>query len=82
MDGPESSRPGRVGAAVLRGAMPDGLPAIGPIDADPRITVATGHYRNGVLLAPLTAAIVAKYVLDGVADPAVELTSPNRFARS
>jgi glycine/D-amino acid oxidase-like deaminating enzyme len=42
--------------------------------------MATGHYRNGILLAPLTAEIVTRYVLDGVADPAFEVTNPNRFA--
>jgi len=65
----------------LRPAMPDGLPAIGPLLADPRITVATGHYRNGILLAPLTAEVVANYVLDGAVDPAFEVTSPDRFVR-
>ena len=78
--------PGSVLAAIegirvgLRPAMPDGLPAIGPLAADRRITAATGHYRNGILLAPLTAEIVAKYVLDGVADPAFAVTSPGRFS--
>lgn len=66
----------------LRPAMPDGLPAIGPIGADSRITVATGHYRNGILLAPLTAEIVSKYLLDGAVDPAFEVTTPNRFSKS
>ena len=48
---------------------------------------ATGHYRNGVLLAPLTARLVADALLgdpsdDGLgarSDPALVLTSPQRF---
>ena len=46
------------------------LPLIGPLPGLPRVTIATGHYRNGVLLAPVTAEIVANYVLDGVIDSA------------
>lgn len=63
----------------LRPATPDGLPLIGPLPDAPRVTIATGHYRNGILLAPLTAEIVAKYVLDGWSDPAFEMTSPDRL---
>jgi glycine/D-amino acid oxidase-like deaminating enzyme len=43
------------------------------------VTLATGHFRNGVLLAPLTARIVSDYVLDGVTDPAFSVTTPARF---
>jgi glycine oxidase len=49
-------------AAVRVGLRPktdDGLPLIGPIPSEPRISLATGHFRNGILLAPLTAKIVA-----------------------
>ena len=62
----------------LRPVLPDELPAIGPYGRAPRVTVATGHYRNGVLLAPLTAEIVSKFVLKGEKDPAFDLTSPDR----
>jgi glycine oxidase len=55
------------------------LPAIGPLAEAPRVTIATGHYRNGILLAPLTAEIVAASVLDGVIDPAMGVTSPGRW---
>ena len=43
---------------------------------------ATGHYRNGVLLAPLTAELVADAMLDGRIDPALAVTSPRRFGNS
>src|SRR5436190_14305911 len=44
--------------AGLRPATPDNRPLIGRADA--RVVHATGHYRNGILLAPLTAARVAQ----------------------
>jgi glycine/D-amino acid oxidase-like deaminating enzyme len=40
---------------------------------------ATGHFRNGVLLAPLTAAMVADLVLDEKRDAALDATAPGRF---
>jgi len=45
----------------------------------PGLIYATGHFRNGVLLCPLTAQLVANAVLDHVADPALAATSPKRF---
>ena len=45
-------------AVGLRPATPDNVPFVGKL-ADPRIVAAVGHYRNGVLLAPLTARRVA-----------------------
>ena len=43
----------------LRPGTPDHLPVIGWSRAIPNLMYATGHYRNGVLLAPLTAELVA-----------------------
>jgi glycine/D-amino acid oxidase-like deaminating enzyme len=43
------------------------------------VVVATGHYRNGVLLAPITADIVTRHILDGATDPAIAFTSPDRL---
>jgi glycine oxidase len=65
--------------AGLRPASPDPLPIIGWSHAVPRLMYATGHYRNGVLLAPLTAALVAGALLDSREDPALRLTTPSRF---
>ena len=64
----------------LRPATPDNLPAIGPFAKAPRVIAATGHYRNGVLLAPLTAKLVADVILNGISDPMLAMTSPDRFA--
>jgi glycine oxidase len=66
----------------LRPALPDDLPAIGPFTNAPRIVSATGHFRSGVLLAPLTADMVANYLIDGVHDPAFVATTPDRFAKA
>ena len=63
-------------AAGLRPATPDNAPLLGA-DADVEGLVwATGHYRNGVLLAPLTGEIVAG-ALAGT--PAPPQFSPARF---
>jgi glycine oxidase len=45
----------------LRPATPDGAPLLGP-GAVPGLIVATGHFRNGILLAPITGEIVAVLV--------------------
>jgi glycine oxidase len=66
--------------AGLRPASPDGLPIVGPLADAPRVCVAAGHYRNGVLLAPLTARIVADWILESRRDAAIEVTTPARFA--
>jgi glycine oxidase len=69
-------REARVG---LRPATTDTLPVIGPAPDAPGLYYATGHYRNGVLLTPLTAVILADGILDGRWHRLVEATSPARF---
>ena len=49
--------------AGLRPATPSGLPIIARSAEHPSVIYATGHYRNGILLAPLTAQLVADLVL-------------------
>jgi glycine oxidase len=63
----------------LRPGMPDNLPAIGP-GALAGLTWATGHHRNGILLAPLTAELLVD-VLSGArpVDPLLRACSPVRF---
>jgi len=63
----------------LRPGSGDELPVIGRSSTMPRVFYATGHYRNGVLLAPLTAALVADLVLDGREGEALGTVSPTRF---
>jgi len=55
------------------------LPVIGPSSVVQGLVYATGHYRNGVLLAPLTAQLVADAMLDNRIDPMLEKVSPARF---
>lgn len=64
--------------AGLRPGTPDNLPILGAT-ATPGYYVATGHFRDGILLAPITAEVMAD-VIEGRA-PAIDLTSfsPARF---
>ncbi len=55
----------------------DELPLVGP--AGPRgISLASGHFRNGILLAPVTAEIVRAGIL-GEHDPHAKLVDPRRM---
>jgi len=62
-------------AARDRPATADHLPLVGPT-RDPRTFLAAGHFRHGVLLAPLTARLLADAVEGADPDPAVD---PRRF---
>jgi len=62
----------------LRPATTDHLPLLGPLAQHPRVVLAAGHYRNGILLAPLTADLVTRLILDGDRDPAMEQLDPAR----
>jgi glycine oxidase len=63
----------------LRPATPDGLPIIGRAELEGLI-YATGHYRNGILLAPITAASVAALVENSPVPVALDACAPSRFA--
>ena len=77
---PRAQQAGFRGVRVgLRPGTPDDLPAVGASESLPRLIYATGHFRNGVLLAPLTAELVANLLLEGHADPALASMSPGRF---
>jgi glycine oxidase len=62
----------------LRPATPDALPIIGPSDV-PGVYYATGHYRNGVLLAPVTAAIISDLIEGRRPVVPLDAYSPSRF---
>ena len=66
--------------AGLRPGTPDNAPVIGE-GAVPGLYWATGHYRHGILLAPITAELVAAAILDGTMAPLGEPFSPGRFER-
>ena len=63
----------------LRPATPDELPVIGRDPDLPRLVHASGHYRNGVLLAPITAKLIGDLVIDGIEDPALSHFRSDRF---
>lgn len=58
----------------------DDLPIIGRSATMPSVHYALGHYRNGVLLAPITAALVADLVIDGRERAELALVRPDRRA--
>ena len=66
--------------AGFRPGTPDGLPIVGSTDA-PHLFVATGHFRNGILLAPATAQIMADLIQDRPASLDISAFSPARFSR-
>lgn len=63
----------------LRPKASDGLPVLGSIAGIDGLTIATAHYRNGILLAPLTAKLVADRLVDGVDNAAFTTFGPDRF---
>jgi glycine oxidase len=65
--------------AGLRPGSPDNAPLLGPT-ALPGLVAATGHYRNGVLLAPVTADVVSEYLADGRLPELAAPFSATRFA--
>lgn len=62
----------------FRPATPDELPILG---ASPycNLTLATGHYRNGILLAPITGVLIADRVLHQKSDPLLDAFHWSRF---
>lgn len=66
--------------AGLRPATADGLPLIGPVLGNASVLMAAGHYRNGVLLSPVTARLIAD-MLDGCGRGHIgSAFSPDRFS--
>lgn len=66
--------------AGLRPSTPDGRPYIGRLSQAPSVIVAAGHYRNGILLSPITAKRVADLV-DGKEVQDASSFSPERFGK-
>ena len=66
--------------AGLRPFAADGLPVIGVLPGFDNAIVATAHYRNGILLAPLTARIVAERIVDGTESIYFSAFGPGRFS--
>ena len=67
------------GWAGLRPSSPDGLPSIGWIDGVESLLIAYGHHRSGVLLSPVSGALVRDLVLGKPSPRAAEAFDPARF---
>jgi glycine oxidase len=64
--------------AGLRPDTEDNLPILG-FSHVPNLMIATGHFRNGILLAPITAELIAETIISGRASIQLDPFSPNRF---
>ncbi|MBX7548754.1 glycine oxidase ThiO [Streptomyces sp. tea 10] len=64
--------------AGLRPGSPDNAPLLGPSGLD-GLVLATGHYRNGVLLTPVTGDVMAGLLADGELPEAARPFTPRRF---
>jgi glycine oxidase len=64
--------------ACLRPAAPDGLPLLGRVPGRPGLVIATGHFRNGILLAPITGKMIAELIVDGEPSISLEPFRPDR----
>ena len=65
--------------AGLRPGSPDDLPLLGETETR-GVFIAAGHFRNGILLAPLTARIIADLITGKPAATDISAFSPARFA--
>jgi glycine oxidase len=66
--------------AGLRPGTPDNAPILGPSDL-PGLVLATGHFRSGVLLAPVTADLITELLATGTSAACAMPFLPQRFAR-
>ena len=67
--------------AGLRPGSPDGLPILGPLPGWENVSVATGHFRSGILLAPITGQLIAQAIAEGRPSEALAPFRPARFAK-
>jgi glycine oxidase len=65
----------------LRPDTPDHLPSLGPTDIE-GLLIATGHFRNGILLAPITAKLIAEWIVSGRTSEDWNAFSPMRFVEA
>ena len=66
--------------AGLRPGTPDGLPILGET-ATPGYFTATGHFRDGILLAPVTAELMARVITGAKPEQDLSAFSPARFGQ-
>ncbi len=63
----------------LRPYAADGMPILGGLDSIENLVIAAAHYRNGILLAPLTAKIIGDEIAGDRSNRNLDQYSPNRF---
>lgn len=63
----------------LRPTTRDDAPIIGPSEKTKGLIYATGHHRNGILLAPLTSNVIKNYYLNGKIENDFNNFKPGRF---
>ena len=65
--------------AGLRPDTADHLPVLGRGQHIDNLIFATGHFRNGILLAPITARAIADLILTGATEHPIDAYRPQRF---
>lgn len=65
--------------AGLRPCAIDNLPILGKYKQIEGLLIATAHFRNGILLAPLTARVIADHILEGENSRYLEIFNQSRF---
>jgi glycine oxidase len=66
--------------AGLRPGSPDNAPVLGPAPGVEGMVIAAGHYRNGILLTPVTADAIAELLLTGRSPDIIGPFTPARFS--
>jgi glycine oxidase len=66
--------------AGLRPGTSDGMPILGPAEPE-GLVLATGHHRNGILLAPITAELIAQTLTSGEVPAMLAPFAPSSFVR-
>ncbi|MCH7698280.1 MAG: glycine oxidase ThiO [Chloroflexi bacterium] len=64
----------------LRPNSPDGLPILGALPGWENVTLATGHFRSGILLAPVTGKLIAEEIVSNKPTDRLTPFRPGRFA--
>jgi glycine oxidase len=68
--------------AGLRPRSADDQPVLGPVGGCEGLIAASGHFRNGILLAPITAQLVTDWITGRPPSFDAARFSPNRFANN
>jgi len=58
----------------------DDAPILGPTDLK-GLVMATGHHRNGILLTPVTADAISRYIIDGIVPAEIAPFGLDRFQK-